>query len=222
MRMRIFGRFWVLAIISVFPAQALPSTPVKIKVACLGDSITFGAGLDPADSYPRQLGQLLGPKWEVTNFGHVGATLMNNGDLPYRKTPEFKAALASEPDVVIIMLGTNDTKPQNWDRHDRFEKDYRDLVTKFESLPTKPKVWLVHPCPVMGKNVYNIRNAPLSMEIPIIDRIAAELDASIINIYDAMIGKADLFPDNVHPNAQGARMIAQLVGGALVGKSRYQ
>lgn len=60
----------------------------KTRVACVGDSITYGAGIADRDrdSYPAQLASMLGDKWVVKNFGHSGATLLKNGDLPYVKT----------------------------------------------------------------------------------------------------------------------------------------
>jgi lysophospholipase L1-like esterase len=85
-----------------------------IKVACVGDSITHGAGVEEREknNYPKQLGELLGNRFEVRNFGRSGATLSRVGDLPYASTDEFKAAIAWQPDMVIIKLGTNDTKPR--------------------------------------------------------------------------------------------------------------
>ncbi|NBP25408.1 MAG: hypothetical protein EBU81_12855, partial [Proteobacteria bacterium] len=80
-----------------------------IKVACVGDSITYGAGVEEREknNYPKQLGELLGNRFEVRNFGRSGATLSRVGDLPYATTDEFKAALAWQPDMVILKLGTN-------------------------------------------------------------------------------------------------------------------
>ncbi len=59
----------------------------QIKVACVGDSITFGFTIENRDqnSYPAQLGRLLGKNWEVKNFGVIGATLLKKGDMPYWK-----------------------------------------------------------------------------------------------------------------------------------------
>ena len=99
-----------LGLSSTSHAQAAAA---KIKVACVGDSITQGSGIkDPAkDSYPAQLQKLLGDNFEVKNFGHSGRTLLYGGDAPYIKSPKFKQAQDFNPDVVIIKLGTNDSKP---------------------------------------------------------------------------------------------------------------
>src|SRR5271168_4090727 len=100
-----------------------------IRVACVGDSITFGAGVTKGWPYPAQLGRMLGSGYDVRNFGVSGATLLRAGDKPYDKQKAFPAALAFKPDIVILMLGTNDTKPQNWGPHAaEFDADYRWLV----------------------------------------------------------------------------------------------
>ena len=80
----------------------------QIKVACIGNSITYGATIVGRDSlaYPPQLQKILGKKWLVKNFGVSGATMMKKGDLPYWNQPKFRAAKDFKPDVVIIKLGT--------------------------------------------------------------------------------------------------------------------
>lgn len=121
-----------------------------IKVACVGDSITHGAGVEEREknNYPKQLGELLGNRFEVRNFGRSGATLSRVGDLPYASTDEFKAAIAWQPDMVIIKLGTNDTKPQNWKDQAFFEQETRWLIDQFRDLKSKPQVWACLPVPV--------------------------------------------------------------------------
>ena len=122
-----------------------------VRVACVGDSITYGAGVEHREknNYPKVLGDLLGEKYEVKNFGLNGATLLKKGDLPYWKTQEFDRANAYQPDVVVIKLGTNDSKPQNWGQHKaEFAADARALVTHFQGLSSKPKVFVCLPVPV--------------------------------------------------------------------------
>jgi len=95
-----------------------------IKLACIGNSITFGSGIPDRvkNSYPGQLALMLGDKWEVRNFGVSGRTLLSKGDNPYIKEQFYKNVLAWQPDVITIKLGTNDSKPQNWKYKDEFEK----------------------------------------------------------------------------------------------------
>jgi len=122
----------------------------KIRVACVGDSITFGLGIpEPNDnSYPAQLGELLGKGWDVRNFGQSGLTLLKKGGVPYGNYSQYKAALAFNPDIVIIKLGTNDTKPDNWKHKGDYITDYVDMIESFRKLPSRPKVFACYPVPV--------------------------------------------------------------------------
>ena len=83
-----------------------------------------------------------------SQFRRQRPTLLNHGDKPYQKENAFKAALAYKPDVVVIMLGTNDTKPQNWKFKDQFAADYKDLIEQFAKLPSKPRIFICRPDPV--------------------------------------------------------------------------
>ena len=103
----------------------------KIKVACIGNSVTYGYGhKEPSNtSYPSQLQQMLGDKYEVRNFGHSGATLLSKGHRPYINLPEYKAALEFAPDIAVIHLGLNDTDPRNWPNYrDEFYSDYVNII----------------------------------------------------------------------------------------------
>ena len=101
-----------------------------VRVACVGDSITYGAGVADRgkNNYPKVLGRLLGPGYETRNFGVSGATLLKKGDRPYWKTSAFKAATEFKPDIVIIKLGTNDSKPQNWKHKAQYAADLAALA----------------------------------------------------------------------------------------------
>ena len=101
-----------------------------IKVTCVGNNITFGSGIPDRvkNSYPSQLALMLGDKWEVRNFGVSGTTLLSKEDKPYINETAYKNASAWQPDVVLIKLGVNDSKPQNWEFKDGFETDYLNLI----------------------------------------------------------------------------------------------
>ena len=195
--------------------EAYPGT---IRVACVGDSITAGVGAAKGKSYPAQLGALLGSKWEVRNFGVSGSTLLKHGDKPYQKERSFSAALAYKPNVVVIMLGTNDTKPQNWKLKNQFAADYKDLVGQFAQLPSKPRVFICHPVPVPGKGNFGINEAGVQEEIPMIDKIAAELHTGTIDLHSALKEHPEMLPDRVHPSTDGAALMARAVHEALTGK----
>jgi len=228
---RRFIRTWLLALtlaLAVVGCRAAdPQRPVDvaahtgtIRVACVGDSITFGAGIKDRkhNSYPAQLDRMLGEKWDVRNFGVCGATLLKKGNNPYWKRNAFKHALAFEPHVVIIKLGTNDTKPRNWKHKNDFEADCRAMVDRFRDLPTDPRLFLCRPVPAFSER-WGIRDEVVRQGvIPIVNRVAKEKRVGVIDLYEALEGKKDLFPDTIHPNAEGAGLMAKTIAGVLTGK----
>jgi len=190
----------------------------SIRVACVGDSITQGAKLAKGMTYPEQLQKLLGSAWIVKNFGKSGRTLLKQGDFPYWNESIYQDALQFAPDVVIIKLGTNDTKPQNWKYITDFKNDYRALVESFRSLPGKPRIYICTPCPVVGSGAFTINNAGIIEEVGWVKELAAELNVGLVDMNAAFAGKSELLPDKVHPNAEGATLLAGTVYSALTGK----
>lgn len=188
-----------------------------VRVACVGDSITQGSGTK-GNPYPKQLQSLLGDKWEIKNFGVSGRTLLRKGDFPYWNEKAYQNALAFEPDVVIIKLGTNDTKPQNMKHEAEFLTDYRDLVKSFLELKSKPRVYLCRPVPVIGKGNFTITEENLQILISKMDTLAKEMNLEVIDMYAALNGKPELIPDKVHPNATGALEMARTAYTSLTGK----
>jgi acyl-CoA thioesterase I len=211
------------------PSLGRPNAPIReagysgrIKVACVGDSITQGSGTTAyggvANAFPAQLQRMLGDKYEVGNFGVSGATLLKRGDKPYWKESAFNRSKAYRPDVVILMLGTNDTKPQNWSFQNEFADDYSEMVRQYQTLDSTPRVFVCHPCVVSGANNYSINEANVLLEIPLIDSVARSLGAGVIDIHGATLGHEDLLPDHVHPNNGGANLLARTVYEVLKGK----
>jgi lysophospholipase L1-like esterase len=192
----------------------------KIRVACVGDSITFGAGIKDREhnAYPAQLQRMLGDHYDVRNFGVSGRTLLKHGDYPYWKEQAFKDAKDFAPNIVIIKLGTNDTKPQNWRYKDEFAPDAKAMVETFQGLSSKPTLYLCHPVPAFPGN-FGIRDQIIKDEVnPAIDQVAKETGAQVIDLYTALKDHKDLFPDKVHPNAQGATIIAETIAKVLMTK----
>jgi len=192
----------------------------SIRLACIGNSITFGAGIKnrETNSYPAQLGVMLGDRWDVQNFGVSRVTLLKKGNVPYWNQEEFKKALEFNPDVVVIKLGTNDTKPINWKYKDEFIGDYIDLIEQFRELEAKPKIWICYPVPAYPER-WGISDKVIKEEIlPLIDEIADKTDVPIIDLYSALSDKAEMFPDKIHPNAEGAKLMAEAICHTLTGR----
>jgi len=191
-------------------------------VACVGDSITYGSGITDRtnDSYPAQLQRILrqfDPAWEVRNCGVSGATLLRRGDKPYINQSAYTDARTCNPDVVIIKLGTNDSKPQNWQYKDDFVADYGSLIDSFRALPSRPVVCICKPVPAFAVT-FTIRPDVIRDEIlPLIDRIAEEKGVPVIDLYTALLDYGRLFPDNIHPNAEGAGVMAETIAPFLLG-----
>lgn len=202
-----------------------PMDPIKpadykapVKVACIGDSITEGVGAEKGKSYPSQLQEMLGNQWKVSNFGVSGRTLLKKGDYPYWKEGKYQAALKSEPDAVIIMLGTNDTKPQNWKHEAEFVADYTELVKSFQALPSKPRVYVCRPVPVPEPGNFGINEKNNKEWIKRIDKLAKDMDLGVIDMHDALEKHPEMLPDKVHPDTAGAGEMAKAACKALTGK----
>lgn len=187
-----------------------------IRVACVGDSITFGAGIQNRETacYPAQLERLLGPRFVVRNLGHSGATASRTGDLPYVSTPEYAQLTEFQPGVVILMLGTNDTKPQNWKGRQAFEADYRALVESIRDLKSRPKLWACFPPPVY-KDEWGINALTLDEVMESIELVCDKAKVPVIDLFDALSGNPSSFPDGIHPNAKGAELMAKTVYQAV-------
>jgi len=188
----------------------------KIKIACVGDSITFGSRVKDREinSYPAQLSALLGHDYEVKNFGKSGATMLDNGNNPYIKTPEFEASLKFNPDIVIIKLGTNDSKGSNWKHKDNFAPSARKLIAHYQDLTSKdnkrPRIILCKPTIVIGNGNFGITEKITRNEVSKqIEKVAISHNLELIDLNLPLSDKPELLPDRVHPNAEGAGRIAK-------------
>lgn len=184
-----------------------------IEVLCVGDSITAGVGA--VESYPFQLGNMLGSRFVVLNEGVPRATMLKRGDLPYWYQPDFVFA-SWKPNIVVLMLGTNDSKPQNWQSKSQFVTDYEQMVRHFENLPTHPIVFLNTPPTVYHDGLAGINDNTIRRQIvPLVKQIAHRMHLPMADVYSATHAMPQNFPDNVHPNDAGAHAIAASVYQAI-------
>lgn len=188
-----------------------------VRVACIGNSITFGAGIRnrSRDSYPSVLARMLGDSYWVKNFGVSARTMLNKGDHPYMNEPAYKNALAFNPNIVVIKLGTNDSKSFNWKYKADFMKDAQTMINAFKGLPSQPKIYLCYPSKAYLTGD-GINDDIISKEIiPMIKKLAKKNGLSVIDLHTAMDGMPELFPDRIHPNEKGAQVMAKAVYQSL-------
>lgn len=205
-----------------------------IRVACIGNSITDGSGIDMASQhgYPAILQQKLGKDYWVKNFGVSGRTMLNKGDRPYMNELAWHDALAFQPDIVIIKLGTNDSKPQNWQHGAEFKQDLVQMITELcpelAQLPknkkkrakalaeVKTQIFLCTPIPAF-KSTWNINDSVIvNGVIPVQQEVAKEYGLQVIDLHTLFANDGDkMVADGIHPNADGARRMAEIIADAL-------
>jgi acyl-CoA thioesterase-1 len=201
----------ILIIAVVLTAVLFQYTPVNpIRVACIGDSITA------VSDYPVDLQRMLGSNYSVSNFGVVAATLLSNTSKPYIYEKALLRAKVSQPNIVVIMLGTNDAHVANYPLIDDFVSDYERLVGEFQVLSSKPEILLVKPPPIFT-NEFNLSNANLVEGIiPRIEQVAKDLGLSTIDAYTPFVNHPEYFKDGVHPTSEGASMIANEIYRGII------
>jgi sialate O-acetylesterase len=202
------------------PTTTPQPTPIVTvnRVACVGDSITAGAGVSnpSTQAYPAVLGRALGRGYEVRNFGVSGATLLSDRGAPYRLQGNYTEALRFKPDTLTVALGTNDSR-FSFDSatQNQFLRDYKDLIGAFRAANPQVKVYVCLPVP--SYPMIGNMNLTLAGQIsPLIRRVARDEGAQIIDLYTPLSNKPLLFPDGLHPNAAGAAVIAQEINRALI------
>lgn len=192
----------------------------RIRVTCVGDSLTYGSGVlktREINSYPAQLQTKLGPSYLVSNFGLRNGTASATGNLPYINSGEYADSLKSKPDIVVLMLGTNDTKIINWDAYE-YKEGLSEIVASYLDLKTQPKVYLVRSpyCfSVEGGELaeYGIQPAVVAGELgQIAQEVASEYSLEYIDMYRVTDGKTDLYTsDGIHFNKDGYQLISNTI-----------
>lgn len=205
-----------------------------VRVACIGNSITDGHGIDMAtqQGYPALLQHLLGSGYWVKNCGVSSRTLLNKGDYPYMQEQAWHDALAFKPDVVVIKLGTNDSKPENWQHANEFEHDLLQMIdqlnprqpvlnkkgkpTKKLTRSAKPRIYLCTPIPAV-KPTWNISDSIIQNTIiPIINKVAQQEGLNVIDLHTLFKpDNENIQSDGIHPTDKGARQMAEIIAREL-------
>lgn len=211
----------IKALISLFAKPAKPNMS-KRRIACVGDSITFGLGVLSSRNrlnWTKLLEKKLGKQWQVINYGISGATLQNEGDSPYKlnKSRYYQKARDSRSEIVILMLGTNDSKPQNWNeaRYSQQLDEWICDIKRWQGI--KQLVLMIPPfdCPLKGKDTiaFDINDDIIREQIkPIMLAAAKKHELPIIDLYSITQGHPEYHIDGVHPNKLGNAVIAEAIG----------
>ena len=198
----------------------------EIRVACVGDSITDGHGIDLSDGfgYPALMQKMLGDKYWVRNYGVSARTLMDSGDHPYRQELAWADAQAFGPDVVVIKLGTNDTKDHNWAHKQDFAGDLGSMIRTLQALPSRPRIYLCTPLPAF-KPSWTINEQAIAGEvIPMLEQAVKEYGlAGLIDLHGAFAGAGELMQeDGIHPNDAGVRRMAEIIAKTIDPEARTE
>jgi lysophospholipase L1-like esterase len=195
-----------LAVFKIIDLQNSKSTIAitngPIRVACVGDSITEITG------YPSYLQSMLGDNYTVRNFGATGSTVLLNSWKPYMNQPQFEDAEAFEPKIIVIMLGTNDDLKELEPYNESFEDDYSTLISSFQQLPSNPQIIIANSPPIFSNSSDLNPSYLANTIIPQTNDLANKMSLPLIDVYDSFGNHTDYFQDGVHPNNEGAALIA--------------
>jgi acetyl esterase/lipase/lysophospholipase L1-like esterase len=209
----------LLTELSTWLSNLKASKSDAVRIACIGNSITDGHGIDMCDvnGYPAQLQQLLGDGYRVMNFGVSARTMLNKGDHPYMNEKAWRNALAFCPDIAVIKLGTNDSKPGNWQYGKEFAADMQQMIDSLKALPSKPRILLATPIPAYAET-WGIRDSVIvNGVIPVIRKIAKKNKLEVIDLHSSFSNEdgKQVLPDAIHPTAQGAKQMANIIFEAI-------
>lgn len=198
-----------------------------IKVACVGDSITYGHGIEnwAKNNYPAQLQNLLGEGYHVQNFGVSGRAVQDTADQPYRALQHYKDSITYNADIIIFMMGSNDTKPENWFGEDAFKAAMIDLLDDYTQGVKKPQIYIctTPACFFLDGSEgeltnFDLRPAYADTVAGIAQEVADELGYPVIDIHTLTAENPQWFrSDGVHPDKDGAAAIAKAVCQAITG-----
>ena len=197
--------------------RSLPSPRTDaVRVACIGNSITHGSGIDMMDQkgYPAQLQQLLGDGYQVKNYGVGARCMMATSDHPYMQEQAWRDAKAFLPQVVIIKLGTNDSKDYQWNQQ-QYERDYQLMIDTLRQLPSRPVIYLCNPVRAFRDKWGITDSVIVGGVIPSISKIAKRNKLKVIDLHSVITDPKDMTSDMIHPNANGARRMAERIAAEL-------
>jgi alpha-L-fucosidase 2 len=217
MHRKIAKRIVQLSVVALIFISAGIANAQTVKVACVGDSITA-----LPSSWCGTLSTKLGSGYMVMNFGVSGTNLAKNVAQPYWTSAQFTPSHTFNPNIVIIMLGTNDSFTRSWSSAmGHFVADYEELIDTYTSLSSKPKPYIIIPTPI-GTSPFGHDGDLLATEvIPLIKEVAMKKMVPTIDgftLFGGAMFDTSLFSasDQVHPNAQGQQKLGEEVYKVLM------
>ena len=211
------GIFLGVMIYSMGNPKPLVSGQGERRIVCVGDSITYGQGVlfsRETDSYTAILADMTNST--VVNYGLSSRTLLSSGNFPYTKEHHYTDSLSEQADVVIIMLGSNDSKPTFWNK-EQFMTEYSAMISSYLEMGSKPEVYVMIPPRVyIEQDGGNCDDATIGGELKdAVISLGEELSIGVIDLYALTTDHPEWFSDGLHPNAEGNRAIAEEIAKAI-------
>jgi lysophospholipase L1-like esterase len=206
-------------------ANSTNSQTSKIRMAFIGNSITQGVYAqgksDSQVSYVMQFSNLMkevyGDTLEIMNAGVSGRTLTKHGPAPIWNEAIYKKALVFVPDICLVALGTNDSKPILYDLvQNEFYNDYQDMIDTFRYVNPSITFVICLPPPIWDGHPYS-KTSPhndtllVKYTIPLIDSIARKNDLFVVDFHTPFVDSLQYFTDHLHPNIEGHKKMAKIL-----------
>lgn len=212
---------YILKLLTTHPEKA---DPEKRRIVCIGDSITFGAGVQKTrrqHAWTYVWNRALGDSFQVLNYGVSGATLQKEGDFPYHKVGFLKRLVKADPELIVLMLGTNDAKPYNWNEK-RFIREYESLIRNLMRISRSSRLVLMSPPrafpdQVTGITGYDIDPGPVEGSIRrAVHSLGERYGLQVIDLFALTKDHPEYFDDGVHPNEEGNKAIARFLKKEII------
>ena len=200
----------------------------KLKVACIGDELTFGTAVENREDncYPVQLQKYMEQaekKYRIGNFGVEGAAVQKKSKKPYTKEERYESSTEYKANLVVIMLGTNDTTEENWTDIDTFQKDYQSLIKNYQDLKSSPEVWLVTPPMIQSDGSTEMEERAKRVEEvkDAVETIGEKNKLTVLDLYSYSQEHPEWYQkDGIRLNKDGAKAVADMVGDCIVNKKK--
>ncbi len=204
---------------SDFKSEMTKGAVDLIKIVCIGDSITDGAGkLDDGTandsnihSYPVYLQKLLGFRYYVANYGHGGQRMTSFAT----ESPNYVPSYLAKPDVLIMMFGTNDANKgkytPDWGTdtaRTRYENAASAMIAQYKSVNPNLQVFLMTP-PAILPNSTHKQYCSLAAQY---NREFAQANGlNLVDIWNVSEEEQWVFNDGIHPQGEVYKRLAEVV-----------